>query len=70
MALLYVVHGDGVTTTSSRAGTDLGWLSDVESDVSPSLRGGSSMLMSNATFQHQMAPRVLTRLDCINNSLV
>ena len=28
-ALLYVVHRDGVTTTSSRVGTDLGWLSDV-----------------------------------------
>ena len=28
-ALLYVVHHDGVTTTSSRAGTDLSLLSDV-----------------------------------------
>ena len=28
-ALLYVVQRDGVTTTSSRAGTDLGRLSDV-----------------------------------------
>ena len=30
-ALLYVVYRDGVTTTSSGAGTDLGRLSDVES---------------------------------------
>ena len=30
-ALLYVVQCDGVTTTSSRVGTDLGRLSDVES---------------------------------------
>ena len=28
-ALLYVVHHDGVATTSSRAGTDLGQLSDI-----------------------------------------
>ena len=42
-ALLYVVHRDGVTTTSSRAGTDLGRLLDVESDASPGLRGGGSI---------------------------
>ena len=30
VALLYVVHHDGVTTTSFRAGTDLGRFSDVD----------------------------------------
>ena len=51
-ALLCVVHRDGVTTTSSRAGTDLGWLLDVESDASPSLREGGSMLMRDTPKTH------------------
>ena len=34
-----MVHLDGVTTTSSRAGTDLGQLSDVESNKSSSILG-------------------------------